>query len=273
MSTAEERLVGVLAKIERAKCHVHDLESRIKAFREANPDLFRCDQDPKTGNRILRLQKQFPVEFSLMVGDAVNNMRSALDHLVCRLIEANGSAPTRRTCFPLCDTAAKFKESSPSQIKGVGAQVANLIEAMQPYNAGYDALGVVCKLNNADKHRVLIMIACGIQRSGISNFNRRLFDSFPDDVKATISQFIDRTDRATPMLVAEMFPVLFKDGETLAEISWPGGPPLNVDEKLEAAFEVAISEPEIVQFQPVVPLLTQLTEFVESVISQYRPFL
>ena len=164
MSTsALSRLSGIRAKIERAKCHVRDLESRILAFRETDPYALFGDDDPKTGERVLRVRvrSQPPNDFALIAGEAVYQLRSSLDHLAWQLVEANGNAAGKWTYFPICETAAKYKAASPGQVKGMSPAAISMIDAIQPYQGGCGELWKLHALSNYDKHRLLLVIAFG----------------------------------------------------------------------------------------------------------------
>ncbi|MBI3104718.1 MAG: hypothetical protein HYY95_03910 [Candidatus Rokubacteria bacterium] len=107
----------------------------------------------------------------LLLGDAIHNLRSALDHMVFQLAAANlGSPPGEkaRTQFPICDDDKKFKEDAKSMLKDVREDDRLRIESFQPYhrwnvppNTQYsDQLGghfhpihKLRELSNLDKHR------------------------------------------------------------------------------------------------------------------------
>jgi hypothetical protein len=114
------RLAGIRLKIERAKEHIRDLENRLLAFRKTDPYGLRSENDPQTGDRSYRVQvrSQIPKDFPLIVGEALYQLRSSLDHLAWQLVEANGQTPGKWTYFPICETAAKYKTESPGKVQG-----------------------------------------------------------------------------------------------------------------------------------------------------------
>jgi len=106
MPTADERLAGVRAKIERAKQHVLNVDGAARAFLDSNPCEGGTKRDPDT-RRVLHYLvrvKPAPVPLRLIVGDALHNLRSALDHLAWQLVEAGGGTPTRYTAYPIMET-------------------------------------------------------------------------------------------------------------------------------------------------------------------------
>src|SRR5579885_274563 len=108
---APARLRGVRAKIERAKHHVGDLQVLEAAFRQSNSYRFVAEKDAKSGYTRFRVEirDHLPYEFSCVIGDAIHNLRTALDHLVWQLVLANKGKPNKRHAFPFYETAAEYK--------------------------------------------------------------------------------------------------------------------------------------------------------------------
>jgi hypothetical protein len=96
-------------------------------------------------------------ELSVAVGDFLFAVRSALDHLACQLVIANGSAPDTKTMFPITSSPELFTGALVKRKRLRGASTAScaLIERLQPYHAGNKVLERLDALHNADKHRTL----------------------------------------------------------------------------------------------------------------------
>ena len=94
-------LCGPKLKVERAKEHIAELEALVRSFNESKPHEFFVEKDDKTGEDVIRVRihKAVPKRTSIIVGDAVHNLRSALDQLVCDLIVANGKQIRRGSGF------------------------------------------------------------------------------------------------------------------------------------------------------------------------------
>ncbi len=95
-----------------------------------------------------------------LVGEAVHNLRSALDHLVWEMVLENGGKPNRRTEFPILKVRpGRNSDGTPRMpsASGVSAAALALIDEHQPYRIGemaeFDALAVLRELSNWDKHR------------------------------------------------------------------------------------------------------------------------
>jgi hypothetical protein len=256
-----DRLAGVRAKIERANEHISDLESRFGAFRDTEPYRLRTKKDANTGEIIyyVEIRSDIPEQFSVIAGESLSQLRSSLDHLTWQLIEANGNVP-RRPYFPICETAAKYEANSRAMVEGVSAEVIGLMDAIQPYQGGYAGdFWKLHELNNVDKHRRLLVPIYG-QKS----YNVVFPPNFP--FRRSPGQItVFGPASASP---GGVVPIL-EDGTEVARAS--ASAEGNVD--LQAIFEIAFREPEIVKGQSVIPFLHQLSNLVDSTVDRFIPYL
>src|SRR5437868_5598044 len=142
-----DRLKGIRLKIERAKQHILNLESVIVPFFDDAPYTYAADLHPQIPWYIIRLEtiKPLPDSVPVLIGDAVHNLRSSLDHLMWQLVEAGGGTPNRSTYFPIISVgaqAAKRYASAVSQgeISKIRPGADKILEAVQPYRTGDDTL-------------------------------------------------------------------------------------------------------------------------------------
>ena len=93
----------IFTKIERAKKHIADLHLACEAFFSSRPYDIRVETNPDKLERSYHLVsiREVPDEIISICGDALHNLRSALDHLAFQLVLVAGNKPTRRTCFPI----------------------------------------------------------------------------------------------------------------------------------------------------------------------------
>jgi hypothetical protein len=110
----------------------------------------------------MRIRDTPPVKWSIVIGEIIHNLRSALDHLAWQLVKANGEKPDRDTGFPIffdnpfADNASeKSLERWERMTRGMHADDIAILKAFQPYNAGDRAnpLLILNSLSNRDKHR------------------------------------------------------------------------------------------------------------------------
>jgi len=154
---------GLLAKLERADKHIFDLTELRDAWKEGEEDRIGIENDPKTGNRIYKVIDipPIPEDTPLIAGDAVHNIRSALDHLAHALmvLGKGSSGPFTRVQFPIAINSKNF-ETAKTRIKEARPEAIKAIEDIQPYGGGTgEILWHLHSLDIIDKHRLLIPAA------------------------------------------------------------------------------------------------------------------
>src|SRR4051812_42882611 len=113
--TTSGKDVDIRLRIERAKKHIVDLNTAIVAFNATGPYEVGAKRDPDTRKPIYYVKevKPTPAEFSLIAGDAIQNLRSSLDHLAWLLVKANGGTPGDSTQFPIYKDLKKYESQKP----------------------------------------------------------------------------------------------------------------------------------------------------------------
>src|SRR5260221_14441846 len=104
--TADERIALIKPKLDRAKKHFRDLESEFSAFLfDPRPYEIATKKDPNTGEIIYYIAgvRPIPVSINLLIGDVLQNCRTALDHFAHQLVLANNGTPTPQTAYPIFD--------------------------------------------------------------------------------------------------------------------------------------------------------------------------
>ncbi len=174
-------------KYQRAEKHMVDINEEAGRYAESHPYNFTRIRLPDSKKQIrgrFRITEQPDPMIAVMLGDFVHNLRSALDYVVV------ASVPRQRrksASFPVLfqDIFARDKngdfvvndasqrESFETATEGLHPKARALIIMPQPYQHGAaDAhssiLGIISRLENADKHRQLSTIGCGGQDFTIS---------------------------------------------------------------------------------------------------------
>lgn len=164
-------LDGVRVKLGRAKRHLDELRAALAPM--SDPSAFSIVGSSVDGSpsrieyRVVDVPVIDPV-VGAIVGDIVHNLRSSLDHVAWQLVLLDGGQPDDRTAFPLHETRTNRK-GNPRQLTiepDIGdPRIMAAVEAMQPFseaNYGHDpaadALGIVGRLDNIDKHRLLLPV-------------------------------------------------------------------------------------------------------------------
>jgi hypothetical protein len=100
-----------------------------------------------------------PSSLSLLAGDVVHNLRSALDHLIYQLVIANRGKPNTRTAFPMWPTRAVYMDQRPGPAKGISQKASDILDGLKPYRRGNPSLWRLHRLDIIDKHRLLLAVA------------------------------------------------------------------------------------------------------------------
>jgi hypothetical protein len=166
-------LFGARVKIDRARALRRDLHESMKAYLSTDWYAIEPQIDP-TENlalAVIRIKRPVDPTWSVMVGDIVHNLRSALDYLIHELVKVEtGShpppAPKGKTQFPICLSPEHFDKASTAMLEGVGDEARALIRSHQPFATGHGAespLAILATLSNLDKHRSIQLTAASLK--------------------------------------------------------------------------------------------------------------
>jgi len=160
-------------KLDRAAVHIEAVRKAIGDYLSSEPGGIAKDAD---GKYRLSFRKLPPPEAAVLAGEAIYQMRSALDHLACDLVKLNPSniqlpRDWVNDCqFPLRTKIPATKNASRTlplpynsfarRLPGISKEAFEFIEGMQPYydrcdREGSTQLLYLAKLSNIDKHRHL----------------------------------------------------------------------------------------------------------------------
>lgn len=160
-------LDGARLKVQRSLEHETALHHAISAFLEANPYGATFEHNAASGEQIVRIQisdVQPPLEWSILLGEVLHNLRSALDHVVWQLILHDGGQPRPKVSgFPVYTDEPSYRRSGrgggQQMIDGIKGPGRSIIDGAQPFAEGQraklTALYMLNELWNIDKHRTL----------------------------------------------------------------------------------------------------------------------
>lgn len=152
---------GPRAKVERAAENINLLNSAVGRFFETGPYEIVGEFDAECSQYVwsVKITQQPPLELGVMLGEAVHNLRSALDLLVWQLVLLNAGVPSRENYFVVARSKAEFDRRAGVRLQGIADAHFAFIEKLQPYHAGGRADGhflvLLSWLSNTDKHRVI----------------------------------------------------------------------------------------------------------------------
>jgi hypothetical protein len=160
-------------RIERAYRHLKELEGAEEVWSQAEPYLVDLEPDTESPYHCLYVTPK-PVDpdpMSLLIGDCVHNLRSALDNLAFALAEAHTKPLPQNLAetseFPIIGDEDRkgntgvgprlYGDVVKRKLGGVDPQAEATIESLQPYKRGNkyrsDPLWVIHDLDRIDKHR------------------------------------------------------------------------------------------------------------------------
>jgi len=153
-------------KVERAEKHIGDLVEMVGAFTETDDfHSVRIEFDERQRTNHLRvdmLMSRFPGNhIALTIGDALHNLRSALDLLWYQVVlECNGN-PGNWTTFPVRDTRQELAGvlKSALNLKRITIPVSNFVlNEIKSYRTGNPLIWSLNNLNIRDKHQLLVPV-------------------------------------------------------------------------------------------------------------------
>lgn len=223
---------GIEAKLDRAEAQMDFFDAYFPSW-ISKEEPWGAERQVDEGKRryiiIFRELKPIPALFSVMDGETVHNMRSALDHLAGYLVKRSGGKVTNSTAWPIKKSRAAWRRHverrrRPSQLwrkKGGGplkgipfhSDAWTLIERSQPYvrsdNVRNDPLWGLEEFWNTDKHRLLNANPIFTDPDSVLSLYRPIPDIPPIEARSLV-----RSDRA------------LKDGAKLALYRFPLDQPL-----------------------------------------------
>jgi len=266
------RLDMLAVKTDRAKKHIQDLDATIYTFLNSHPYEVSIHHNCYTDRVEWTLDRatDIPLPISALAGDAIQNLRSALDHLVGQLVLANGRTPIDGvTGFPICDSPKKYASAKRrGVIKGVHARAEAIIDGFKPYDTGDVDLWRLHHLNNIDKHRLLLSAASAVSHHDMLPSQReevaRIFlASHPDalaapDLTGVVVKPAHPRHASFPLEVGKVFFSI---------------PYSDMEHNFKFTLGVAFNEPGVVQRELIIDTLKRFADRVGRVISDLAPLL
>ena len=234
------------AKLERAEEHIADVKVIISAFLETDFYGLRLEVDERT--RMARLHfdslHQLDKRLNIVLGDALSNLRSALDYLY---FAATGpiTGIWDKGGFPFADDEPGFQGEVKKRIAPCGDAVRDLfIDKVQAYEGGNgEPLWVLNKLRNIDKHRLLVSTV---------------------NIAGVVASFRAGT------IEFRHCEWLVEAGKSCAMVQVPANGPIQLTAEPQTTFVVEINEPPDVSRLDVISFLDSASEQVKSLLDAFK---
>jgi hypothetical protein len=246
--SADERIILIRIKVERAKKHLRDLAADISTVERRTvvirkgydnkgnrpPDNFSITMGVPSSDRFLDTIVCSP-NVAAGVGDIAHNLRTALDHLMCHMLVVAGSAITNRDAFPISESVTRYESRRDGLVNRVRPKAIEALDLLKPYKGGNLDLWRIHELDRIDKHRAIAPFA-------------RDFIFFAD----------------------------WFDGDFLFKQDSPALAGLydsQVEQDMQFEIEKSLSNPETSGRDAILPSLHQMIDVTESLVLSFKPFL
>ncbi|HEY6804810.1 MAG TPA: hypothetical protein VI306_14645 [Pyrinomonadaceae bacterium] len=269
--TIDERLDAVWFKVKWAEKHIGDLNNGIAGFIKSKPYKVRAERDPLSRQPTYYIDsiRDLPRDAAAIAGDAIQNLRSALDHLNWHLVEVGclaqnislSDSDKKRIAFPIIDHSitTQYETEIARKVKGMRQKTIDKINDIKPYKGGNDLLWKLHKLNNIDKHRFLL--TAGLSLVAIdakSIFPQGSAQILPDGKGGF-------TSRRVQLFLKPSKPIYPLQKDTKLFVDVPDAE-INLDDKFR--FDVTLNEPQVVEGEPIGQTLIKLRNAVKVVIDK-----
>jgi len=255
----------VLAKYYWAQKRVDEFDVAAEIFRKSNPHSFGKHHDLEAGHFVYYAKTVgvIPNHLPLMLGDAIHNLRSTLDHLARALVIASCGTPHNHTSFPICDTAEAYPGFSRSKLPGLGKMCYEVLDRVQPYKGGWGHnLWQLHHLDIVDKHRLLLAIASVPAVRSLAP-GEAAFIAGRSQPVASMANYLGAIMTGTNPQIVKL-----EAGHEFARF-----PALEEYENVGFAFDISINDTDITEGMPVFLMLRHFTSEVGNVIDRFAPYL
>ncbi len=263
-----------LAKLDWAKQHLKKFNAACRVFHDTHPFSTFTEENPETGELVYYVGEipEIPAHISLIAGDILHSLRSALDYLACGMVPNI----TTNTKFPIGHSAEHYKSSLERLVPRLNQKALEVLDGIKPYQGGNISLWTLHRLDNIDKHR-LLLAAC------ITNFTHSLTPEEiavqeplgPNDIvfnpppgmlemlglpsgKRGVLQFADR----------KKLPVSLHAGVKILTVA-----NTKANQDVRFIFAIAFNEPGISEGMPVNMALDFIAWEVDRIIRKMAPFI
>jgi hypothetical protein len=253
-----------LAKHDWAKQHIDKLNHILADFRTKNLRSIGVKDQLGTGDVTYYVKEVLPIPFEipLIVGDALQSLRCALDYVACGMVVAGGGKVTSNTKFPIVKVATDWEVRGLRMVAGANKLALEALRRIQPYEGGNYFLWALYRLNNIDKHRLLLTVCSINSGRTISPYEEAAKVSLTEpgliaDTSLGRVRVSPRTSPAVPLYA----------GQELLTL-----PMMQAYEEVRFFIDVAVSEPGT-ESTPVLVLLFLILDEVGRIIRDLARFL
>jgi hypothetical protein len=150
---------GARIKLARANKHANELGELITStIKTPLYELIKRETADGDLEFCVHILKSFPAEAPTIIGDAVHNIRCALDHFVWMLVETGGGTADTQTQFPVAREKSKWDAQVDKRLRGACNRARDFVRNLNAYPGGDRLLVLINELDIIDKHRLMLVM-------------------------------------------------------------------------------------------------------------------
>lgn len=159
------------AKIGRGRHHIEQLEPAIQEYLKSRP-VITVGFERSAGQQFQFTMRsvtvrELPLDIVMIFGDAVHNIRAALDWLVHEVV-AQRTRPALGLAFPFASRAEGIGKAIREKMKDTTAAERNLVRELKPFSGGNELLWSLHQLDLQDKHRTPLEVSTQVTSAPMS---------------------------------------------------------------------------------------------------------
>jgi hypothetical protein len=242
-------------KIARARCHLEELEAAISAYLANDPvsiivEEWKAKTDFPTDAWTARIRKSVPPYLSVIIGDAIHNLRTALDLTANDLVRVR-ALNTKGVYFPFADSESGLDEMIKlKNFNRAGPEAVSVLKFLKPFRGGNAGLRALHDLDVADKHQALVPIL----GTAVFDLSRHL-PGADDGTKAQLKQWSTKIDH---------------DGQEVMIIPSGWGPRRGVLIEANYVLWTWLSPSDVkAGGHEILPFLKELARIVENIVGEF----
>lgn len=147
---------GPRLKVRRARKHIHDLSDTVAEYgARVKLSAVPFDVQETHISYVIQFSEAPPETVPMIIGDAIHNLRSALDIMICDIARLRNKSSDKLK-FPFAADEEKLESYLKKDFPRLGEDVLDAIRALKPYKFGNLALRGLHELDIDDKHEVVL---------------------------------------------------------------------------------------------------------------------
>jgi hypothetical protein len=158
---------GARTKLARARKFASELREEESRWAKSGPITLAKVQDQ------IEISFNVPDTAGAIIGDAIHNMRAALDHMATEICEITTQS-TKKVYFPFSASEGELdRQIKEKNFDNAGTDAISLLKDIKPYRGGNEKLRAIHDIDIIDKHRALVVTPSTLDFELRATFNRK----------------------------------------------------------------------------------------------------